>query len=369
MRFLAGNLLAAITLMSLATINVAQAQETTKEPAKESNNTPVDVQAKDAKKASPKGARKASAKGARKAPAKGVKKAQARKGAKKPPTKQAAKKLGAEPWKLKATVFADRAANDDGDDQPGSIVRLQPRLGGGLEASRVYNLESGHIINLALGPSLEVYPENDDANRYFFDAEAMYIVPLMQGMLRQFRIGPRFTYAHNDENWVYGRGRVEAALRFQPAPRNTVQLRTRVGYREQNDEDTFVGYDQGEYLFDMTHNWRSQDSVWKYTSMIYYEHREAESDSYTYDEGGVRLIGRYKFSPVTDLVGRTNAFVRNYADGIREDQRLRGTLGVDWDLGDETIVGVFGGYQRNWSTVPEKDYGGGVFGVQMTRNF
>jgi len=56
-------------------------------------------------------------------------------------------------------------------------------------------------------------------------------------------------------------------------------------------------------------------------------------------------------------------------DGVREDHRLRGTLGLDFDLGNEAILEAYGGYEQNWSTVAQRQYGGGVFGIKFTKGF
>ncbi|HEY6631014.1 MAG TPA: hypothetical protein VIZ90_06155 [Rhizobiaceae bacterium] len=274
-----------------------------------------------------------------------------------------------EPWRYRATAYVDRAAVDEGDDEPGSVLKLQPRYGGGLFATRTYDLQDERDLGLLFGISTERYPENADQNRLFFDANADYIVPLQMGKLRQLRFGLDLRHAHGDDNWVYNRARFETAVRFQPAKRNTLQLRARLGYRDQNDVDTFPGYDQAEYLVDAQHNWRSEGGLWRTTSIVYYEHREADLDFYTYNEAGIRLIGRHELTDVATLVGRTNAFVRDYADDLREDHRFRGTVGIDWDLGNEIVLESYVGYQRNESTLPEKDYGGGVFGIAISKVF
>jgi len=274
-----------------------------------------------------------------------------------------------EPWQFRIDAFFDRHAVDDGDELPGSILLLEPRFGAGIFATRTYDLQNNHDLGLAFGLSTERYPDNPRQNRLFFDAGGDYIIPLSQGALRQLRFGLELRHARNDDDWVYNRGRVAAALRFQPAQRNTIQLRARLGYRDQNEEETFVGYDQTEYLLDVQHNWRSAEGMWRTTSFLYFEHREADSINYTYNEGGVRLIGRRTLTETVSLVGRTNVHLRDYENGIREDHFFRGTLGIDWDVGDGLIVSGFGGYETNDSTVLEKDYDGGIFGFEVSKTF
>jgi len=274
-----------------------------------------------------------------------------------------------EPWTYTATAFVDRSAVNADDDEPGTVLRLQPRYGGGLTANRTYDVQTDRKLALGFGVSTERYPETSEQNRLFFDAGMDYIVPLNKGTLRQLQFGIDLRHADDDDDWIYNRARIEASLRFQPARRNTIRVRGRVGYRDQNDNYTFEGYDQAEYLIDLMHNWRSVDGLWRTTSMLYYEHREADSDYYTYNEAGVRLIGRRKLTDATDFVGRITTFVRDYEDGIRKDHRFRGTLGIDWNLGNEVVLESYAGYQKNWSTLEEKAYSGGIFGIAISKVF
>ena len=188
-----------------------------------------------------------------------------------------------EAWRFSGTTYFDRTGAEDVDEERGSITTLQPRIGVGFDAARTLKLEDGRSIELVLGASHERYPENDRDNRYFLDGGLDYIIPLEIASLRQFRFGLDFRHARDDEDWVFNRIRLESALRFQLAPRNTLQVRSRVGFRDQNDAHTFRGYDQSEFLLDLTQNWRSEDSVWRTTSMFYFEHQQADRDVYTYD--------------------------------------------------------------------------------------
>jgi len=271
-------------------------------------------------------------------------------------------------WELRGSIYADRAANES-EEGFANRLELQPRFGGGLDANRSFDLGDGQSAGISFGVATERYPDNDSLNRVFFKAGAEHATALRMGMLRQFRVFVEFTHAVDDHSWVYNRARVGAALRFQPAPRNMVQLRSRVGYRDQNDDHTFRGYDQTEFMTDLMHNWRTADNLWRTTSILYYERRNADSDVYSYDEGGLRLIGRRLLVEDVNLIGRTALFARDYDAGAREDRYLRSTLGIEWQFWDRATIEAFGGYQRNSSTIARKDYGGGIFGVALSKTF
>ncbi len=274
----------------------------------------------------------------------------------------------ADPWAFEATIYADRSAGDT-DEEYGSVRDLQPRFGGGITASRSFAIEKDKAFGLALGIDSERYPQTSKANRWIFHADPDLTIKLNQGILREISFFASLAHATDDDDWVYSRIRAGSAIRLQFVPRSNILLRSRLGYRQQNEAHTFDGYDQSELLLDLTYNKWSADSVNHFTGMAYYERRNAESNQYSYDEFGARLIGRHELKEKVDLVGRANAFTRDYDDDLREDQRIRGTVGIDWEFAEQATLGTFAGYERNHSTVDAKDYGGPVFGIQLTKKF
>ncbi len=274
----------------------------------------------------------------------------------------------ADPWDFVGTAYTDiRSAGSD--DEDGTNRGLEPSYGGGISASRTFDLDEDRVLGLSFGTSTERFYDAPESNRLLFDADPYLAIKLDQGMLRELRFFGAATHALDDHGWVFSRGRAGSALRLQLAPRTTLQLRVRGGYREQNDADTFRGYDQSELLLDGTYNWRSEDSANHITAIPYYERRDAEASKYSYDEFGIRFIGRHNLDEKLSLVLRANTFARDYDKGLREDDRLRVTLGSDWDVRENTTIGAFAGYERNWSTRADADYGGPVVGIALTQGF
>lgn len=273
-----------------------------------------------------------------------------------------------DPWTFSATTFVDRTAVDSHEDS-GNRLQLLTRFGAGVEATRRFDFGQGHTVNAGFGISHERYPEDRSANRTFIDGNLEQIVPVQWGMVRQLRFSAEATHARDDHDWVFNRARVAAAIRLQPAKRQTIQLRTRLGYRDQNDAHTFAGYDQSEFLLDAMHLWRSENGNWRTNTTLYYERRDAERTIYSYDEVGVRLAIQRSLTEQATAFVRLNAFRRDYDAGGRRDRRFRGTAGIQWDFGQGLSAETYAGYQDNSSTIALKDYRGGVFGIQLTKQF
>lgn len=272
------------------------------------------------------------------------------------------------PWYVEGAVYYDRAPNDDSDGLANQL-RLQSRPGAKLGARKAFDVTSHQTAELSLGVASERYPDSQDNDRLFLDAGLDYSIRVNQGPLRRIRLFGAATSAHDDHHGIFNRLRIGGALHMQPAKRHSLQLRTRLGYRDQNDQDTFRGYDQSEFLTDVAHNWRSENSRLRTNVTLFAERRSADRDIYSYDELGLRLVGRYALSDRLELNARTVAFNRDYKQGGREDKRWRGTVGLIWAFSPKTALETYAGYQNNASTFAEKDYEGAVFGFQLSHRF
>ncbi|MGR3378911.1 hypothetical protein [Salipiger abyssi] len=263
------------------------------------------------------------------------------------------------------TLLADRDAVDDRHDD-GLQLELETRFVYGLEASRRFEAPGRGWTDLSFGLSRERYPDAENNDRVFLDAEILRMVPLDHPFWTQLRLGAEARHASGPDGEVYSRLRLSGALRFAPAPRQTVQLRARIGYREQNDLKTFRGYDQREYLFDAMHLWGSEDWSRRVTTTLYAERRDAEAARFSYDELGLRLSYRQRLDPDTDLVAKTTLFARDYDAGGRYDERFQMRFGIETALTERLNMEAYVGYEANESTNGRKSYRGGLLGVMFT---
>lgn len=270
-----------------------------------------------------------------------------------------------EDWQTDLIFLADRDAVDDRHDD-GLQLELETRFVYGLKTSRRFEAAGRGWTDLSFGLSRERYPDAENNDRLYLDAEILRTVPLDHPFWTQLRLGAQARHASGPDGEVYSRMRLSGALRFAPAQRQTVQLRARIGYREQNDLKTFRGYDQREYLFDVMHLWGSEDWSRRVATTLYAERRDAEAKRFSYDEFGLHLSYRQRLDPDTDLVAKTALFSREYDAGGRYDERFQLSFGIETVLTERLNMEAYVGYETNDSTNGRKSYGGSLLGVMLT---
>jgi hypothetical protein len=175
-----------------------------------------------------------------------------------------------------------------------------------------------------------------------------------------------------DGDWEFQRARIGARLRYQPERRHATSVRLRLGYRDQN-ERTFSGYDQAEYLTEISHAWRPWSDRRSLSGTAYVETRRATEDRYSYEEVGLRLAARVPIVDGTELTGRLTVFHRDYGfdavNGQRKDTRLLGTVTLTHDMTENTGLDVFVGWDDRRSTFADRAYEGFVAGISLTKKF
>lgn len=94
-----------------------------------------------------------------------------------------------------------------------------------------------------------------------------------------------------------------------------------------------------------------------------------QHDIYSYGETGARLLAKYKLTDKMTTSLRVSIFDRDYAHGVRSDQRLQGTIGIEYELSEKLSVETYGGYFSNASSVLAKDHSGAIFGLFFRMQF
>lgn len=273
----------------------------------------------------------------------------------------------AEPWQHRISAFADRA-DGDSEDETSTKLSLQPRFGAELEGERILERESGRRLTYGYTLSTESYPEDHDQDRLRAAVRAEFLSPLRYGILRQIRIGTEITGAWSTSDLVFRRARFTISAKLEPKKGHTLQVRIRTGYRDHNDS-ILPGFDQSELLLDVMHLWGAMDKSLRTTTIAYYDIRDADYERFSYLEGGIRLIVRQALNENIDLAYGISAHLRNYKDGGRRDKYLRLYAGPKWEVSPGTFVEGWVGVQRNVSTFSSKDYGGGIVGISVSREF
>ncbi|WP_425056050.1 hypothetical protein [Pseudomonas abyssi] len=249
-------------------------------------------------------------------------------------------------------------------DEVGRQVQLENRIGASIYTQRQLPAREGDQAMLGFGLNRYNYPDQHASDRLLLEGDWEYWQSL-PGDRRQLRYRVEAAHALDPGERVFSRLRAGMAWRTGTAPRQLLQARVRVGYRDQDEANTFAGYDQYELLGELNYSWQSRDWRWYLLGTLYVEERFADNDIYSYTQRGARLLTRYRLNESTRAFWRLSGFGRDYRSGGRDDTRLRSTLGVEHWLSERTRVEVYAGFESNRSNQRNKDYDGNVFGLSL----
>jgi hypothetical protein len=149
----------------------------------------------------------------------------------------------------------------------------------------------------------------------------------------------------------------------------TSQSTLRYRYRDQNDAQTFSGFDQHELLMSFQQVWKPADGpVNRISNKVYGDFRQADADQFDYAEFGIALQARYEPQRDWALTAKAKGFVRQYGDAFssdynfaRQDRRLTVDLEARYDLGGgQTILGA-AGWATNRSNIKTRAFSGATF--------
>lgn len=274
----------------------------------------------------------------------------------------------AEGWSSTAFAGFDRDPLDRELRGGGRQLQLEDRFSFGFATERSFSQAAGRETVLGFGLSREHYPDATEGDRLRFDASAEYRVDLA-GDRRQLAFRLEGAHARDAGGEVYSRLRFGTTYRMGAAPRQMLTARARVGFRDQNEANSFEGYDQSEWLGELAYSWQSPDWAWYLRGALYHERRDAERDIYSYEETGLRLMARYRLDSDTRLTLRLGGYARDYVDGGREDRRVSASVGLEHALTDRLTIEGYGGYMRNRSTHAEKAFEGPQIGLMLRMSF
>ncbi len=275
----------------------------------------------------------------------------------------------AQDWTTSFETYFDTDALDVDDPTLGMRLDLQRRLGASVSIQRDLDYGTGNTGTLSFGLRREHYPDVNGNDRQFMKGSLERRWDLAEEGRRQLRLQLDVTHALDPSNRVFSRARISAAYRVALPERQVLQVRTRLGYRDQDEGNTFDGYDQLEFLTDISYSWQSSDWKWYVLGATYHDRRNAQNDIYSYGETGARLLTRYRLTDKLTTSVRVGVFDRSYANDFRSDQRLQGAISLEYALADNLSIETYGGYIRNASNVSSKDHEGPIFGVFLKLEF
>ncbi|WP_371156914.1 hypothetical protein [Jannaschia sp. 2305UL9-9] len=230
-------------------------------------------------------------------------------------------------------------------------------------------LASGPVLRFGADIKVTGFPETGGATEYEGGIYAGFQTDFGESAAWRYRVTAKFDRLVEDGDWVFNRIRLDQQLRYRHDRKNATTFRLRLGHRNQN-ETTFVGYDQTEYLLELGHVWRPWQDKRSLNGTLYAEARRADLDRFSYDEIGLRLGVRTPINETTSLVSRFAGFTRNYGtdSGLtaRKDTRIKARIGVAHRVLETAKIDLFVGFDHNRSNVATRDFSGAVAGFSVT---
>jgi hypothetical protein len=176
---------------------------------------------------------------------------------------------------------------------------------------------------------------------------------------------------------VFKRVTAQVVLDKSNISSRTSRVTARYRYRDQNDEKTFVGYDQHEAFVSFEQVWKpAKGSISRVSGMVYGDFRQADAAEYDYAEFGARVNVRLDPHQDWDVMAVAKAFVREYDgnfssdyDFSRRDKKLAVALEAKYHIDKkQSLAGAFG-WEINQSNVDIRAYSGPVFRLQYEMKF
>lgn len=233
----------------------------------------------------------------------------------------------------------------------------------------LHKLESG--AQLRFGASLRVigFPETSSPTEYEPGLTVEYRNSFGTENAWQYRVRGVFDTQREDREKTFDRIRIGGRLQYRHDKSHTSSAHLRWGYRNQNEETTFSGYDQSEYLLEVGHAWRPWADKRTLSATLFGETRRADADRFSYNELGVRFGARAPLNEKTDIFGRISTYNRNYyADSTgfsRKDMRIKAAFGVTHKYSKNMRTEAYLGWDHNNSNDSDREYSGAVGGINL----
>ncbi|MBY5933247.1 DUF560 domain-containing protein [Tateyamaria omphalii] len=287
----------------------------------------------------------------------------------------------ADPFEARDPSWVARGYIDTTDrivDQGNSSVASELLYGPILELNGRYewrNDRGGRIFVDPLAVT-RLFPDDSDVNDLRVGLFGEYRFRPDQSENTEFRLrtGVERTTSFPDER--FRRYTLQGAVNVRHDRRQTSTFTLRYRYRDQNEEATFDGFDQDEYLGSWRRTWQPEGSAIELIALTpYFDIRDADARKFSYDEVGIRLQARYRVSEDVTLTGRARMFKRDYKDSFsnafdfeRSDDRFG--VELEWRKTYPAGRALFGaiGWEENRSNVPVRAFSGVTvrFGFEIT---
>ncbi len=263
---------------------------------------------------------------------------------------------------------------DQSSDVAATELRFSPSL---LAQGRIeWKNAAGDQIFLDPGITVNLFPSETDLDEARLSLFGEYRFNLASDQTKQlrFRTGIERLSRFPEERFL--RYSAQAALRVTHAQGRSSIYTLRYRYRDQNEENSFEGFDQNELFGSLRYAWTpSKGQVEQIAVTPYFDLRDAEGQNFSYEEFGLRVQARYRLRSDLTLRASARAFVRDYKDVFssafpveREDTRTAFEVELRKAYDPNTTLFAAVGWEANQSNVSVRDYQGVTLrlGVEVT---
>ena len=206
-----------------------------------------------------------------------------------------------------------------------------------------------------------------DDNTVFLFGNYTYNLPNIDRAQLRFRAGIERNARFPEERFL--RYTAQAALNLRQDGGRSATYTLRYRFRDQNEDNSFDGFDQSQYLLSARYSWFSRERPFELVAVTpFLEVRDADADNFDSDAFGVRAQARYRVEDDLTVTFRANALVRDF-DGVfsaaypiaREDRRVSVETEIRKDVGASGALFGAIGYESNNSNIVVRDYSGATF--------
>ena len=236
-------------------------------------------------------------------------------------------------------------------------------------------LDSGARVFIELGIDATQYLTSEELYTRTAELTGFYQVYLDEEKKWWLRFQIDQAISHNEEGWAYDRTRIGARLAYKHSANHATNARVRLGFVDQFDPDN-KGYSYSDVYADLTHDYRPYGDSTKFSASAFVQSRDAETDSYSYDDIGVRLAAVVPLSEQTTLSGKVTAYSRTYGGAIsatnslvRSDQRFTAEMEISHEFSDMISGFATVGWDNNSSNDAIRSVSNATFGLGVTFTF
>lgn len=240
-----------------------------------------------------------------------------------------------------------------------------------VNARYTWRNEAGDRIFVDPSLTLRSVPGNGELDDYTAALFGEYRRDLPQFERTQLRL--RFGVEHNNRfaEARFNRFTAQAAVNVRHENRRTTTYTLRYRYRNQNEGNSFAGFDQNEYAGNIRYAWSFRDRALEQLAVTpFFDIRDADADNFSSTQVGIRLQGRVRLADDLTVTGRANAFIRNFDDVFspvfpleRRDRRMSVESEFRKTLENDTVIFAAVGFDKNNSNIPTRDFSGVTYRV------